>query len=90
MYTSTLSYCFDVTCYSLVPVRSPCALISGPHELCRTMQDVSAEGINLQATTKRKRNLTEEVYHVTLKVFSFISCLRTGVSLYAMTLESGE
>lgn len=54
------------------------------------MQDVSAEGINLQATTKRKRNLTEEVYHVTLKVFSFISCLRTGVSLYAMALESGE
>jgi hypothetical protein len=53
------------------------------------MQDGPSEGINLQATTQRKRNVTEEVYHVTMKEFSFISCLRTGAILNAVNLDQG-
>jgi len=54
------------------------------------MQDVSLEGINLRAKTKWKRNLTKEVYHVTMKMFSFISCLRTTAIVDAMNLDQGN
>jgi hypothetical protein len=61
-----------------------------PHELSWTMQDGPSEDINLQVTTKRKRNVMEEVYHVTMKVFSFISCLRTAATLNAMNPDHGN